>query len=85
MEIVSCDNSACPHWKDDHYSLLDGTAHCPLYEGQELLDGDCPEFTSSNNKYTAPQATPKSCKLCGGSPTEKRSGQNYCPYCESYF
>lgn len=44
-----------------------------------------PENISSNNKYTAPQATPKSCKICGGSPVEKRSGQNYCPYCESYF
>ena len=52
MEIIVCNNSACQHWKDDHYNLLDKTAHCPIYEGQELLNGDCSDFTTPNKKLS---------------------------------
>ena len=49
MEIISCENSACQHWKDDYVCLTDKSVHCPLYEGQEMLDGYCLDFTSSNS------------------------------------
>jgi hypothetical protein len=42
--VVVCENSACQYWKDDHYCLIDKTAHCPIYEGYELLNGNCSSF-----------------------------------------
>lgn len=50
MDIVFCDNSACPYWKDDFYSQIDKTAHCPLYEGKELLNGECSDFIQTNKE-----------------------------------
>ena len=58
MEIISCDNSACQHWKDDYVCLTDKSVHCPLYEGQEMLDGRCSDFTSSKVMI-------KPCPFCG--------------------
>ena len=48
-------NSCSPDWFADY---ITDPEHCEFYE----LDSNTP--TSSNNKYTAPQATPKSCWNC---------------------
>ena len=60
MDVVSCDNSACSYWKDDYLCLTDKSAHCPVYKGQEMLDGYCSDFKSSNKEYLVqPTASPK--------------------------
>ena len=43
-KMIGCNNSICEHWKYNHYEVLDGSIHCPLYEGYEMFFGYCKDF-----------------------------------------
>jgi hypothetical protein len=53
MKLVVCNNNTCPHWVyenevgHERSRELDET-NCRIHEGQELLNGDCRDFISSN-------------------------------------